>query len=309
MGQSRLSAALESHASSLADTALAAAIVEWTVFFVGAAVPVYIVFGVMGLTGLRKITRYEGYRSLYYRLNPATKLAALFMVAVSTSFAGLYLGLLATGVILASYATLIHGAEKLELGALFTISVVWGTVWGSVSDRIFFLIGAWFNGTPIDTAFFTRDLTRIFATQVAVSGVFLLALILVMTSTPSSVMRALRRIGIPNPLTFSVVVGMRTVPLLLDAINSIVKVQLMRGFGTRWSRPLGPLYVVAAAVFALIPALIYLLRGARNTAISTGTRAFGAYRNRTYMQKPTFGPADGVVLALAAAFLVTAFFY
>ena len=286
-----------------------AALAEWAVFFVGAAVPVYIVFGLIGLAGLRELTRYESHGSFYYRLNPATKLAALFMVAVSSSFAGLYLGLLATAVILASYATLYHGAQKLKLGALFTVAVVWGTVWGSVSDRLFFALNAGYGGGTVDAAFLYRDLTRLVASEVALSGVFLLALVLVMTSTPSSVMRALRRIGIPNPITFSVVGGMRTVPLLLEAINGIVKVQLMRGFGTRGSRPLGPLYVVAAAVFALIPALIYLLRGARNTAISTGTRAFGAYKNRTYLKKPPFGAADAVVLALAAAFLTTAFFY
>lgn len=289
--------------------ALPTIVAEWALFFAGAAVPVYIVFGFIGLAGLREITRYESHDSLYYRLNPATKLAALFMVAVSSSFAGLYLGLAATAVILASYATLFHGGEKLKLGTLFTIAVVWGTVWGSVSDRISFAINAQSSGAPVNTDFLYRDLTRVVASEVAVSGVFLLALILVMTSTPSSVMRALRRIGIPNPITFSVVVGMRTVPLLLEAINGIVKIQLMRGFGTRGSRSLGPLYVLAAAVFALIPALIYLLRGARNTAISTGTRAFGAYKDRTYMTKPPFGAADVAVLALAAAFLITAFFY
>ncbi|HKT22199.1 MAG TPA: energy-coupling factor transporter transmembrane component T [Nitrososphaerales archaeon] len=284
-------------------------IAEWSLFFAGAAVPVYIVFGLIGLAGLREITRYESHDSLYYRLNPATKLAALFMVAVSSSFAGLYLGLLATVVILVSYSTLLHGSEKFRLGTLFTIAVVWGTVWGSVSDRVFFIVNAESSGVAVNTAFLYGDLARVIASEVAVSGVFLLALVLVMTSTPSSVMRALRRIGIPNPITFSVVVGMRTVPLLLEAINGIVKVQLMRGFGSRGSRPLGPLYVVAAAVFALIPALIYLLRGARNTAISTGTRAFGAYKSRTYLTKPPFGAADVVVLSLAAAFLVTAFFY
>jgi energy-coupling factor transport system permease protein len=281
---------------------------EWVLFFGGAAVPVYIVFGLIGLSGLREITRYERHGSVYYRLNPATKLAALFMVAVSTSFAGIYLGLLATTVILASYATLYHGSEKLKLGTLFTIAVVWGTVWGSVSDLVFFLVGAESTGTPVDP-FFYRDLTRVIAGDVAVSGVFLLALILVMTSTPSSVMRALRKIGIPNPITFSIVVGMKTVPTLLDAINSTTKVQLMRGFGTRGGRWLGPLYVLVAAVFALIPSLIYLLRGARNTAISTGTRAFGAYKNRTYVTNPPFGAADVVVLVLAAAFLIVAFFY
>jgi energy-coupling factor transport system permease protein len=279
--------------------------VEWAAFFLGAAVPVYIIFGLMGLEGLRKITRYERSSSFYYRLNPATKLAALFMVALSSSYAGIYQGLFATVVILASYLTLLHGAEKLKLGTMFTVASVWGTVWGSVSDRLFFSINSRANGPPVDASFY-GDLARIVASEVAVSGVFLLALVLVMTSTPSSVIRALRKIGVPNPLTFSVVVGMRTVPLLLEAINAIVKIQLMRGFGSRGRRTFGPLYVVVAAILALIPALIYLLRGARNTAISTGTRAFGAYKSRTYMTSLPFGAGDAFVLALAALFLVTA---
>jgi energy-coupling factor transport system permease protein len=279
--------------------------VEYAIFLLGAVVPVYIVFGVIGLSGLRRLTRYEVNDSFYYRLNPGTKVAALFMVALTTSFAGLDLGLLATGVILGSYATLYHGKQKLELGTLFTVAVVWGTVWGSVSDRLSFVLAQEATGGAIDTSFFFGDLTRIVASDVAVSGVFLMAFILVMTSTPSDVMRVLRRIGVPNPITFSVVVGMRTVPLLLDAINSTIRVQLMRGFGSRGSRSLGPLYVFAAAIFALIPALIYLLRGARNTAISTGTRAFGAYKKRTNVKKSPFGPQDVAVLAIAAVFLVT----
>jgi len=285
---------------------LASVPVQYLIFFLGAVVPIYIVFGVIGLSGLRTLTRYDLHDSFYYRLNSGTKVAALFLVALTTSSAGIYLGLLATGVILASYATLYHGREKLALGTLFTIAVVWGNVWGSVSDRLSFLLGQESAGLPVNTSFFFGDLTRTVASDIAVSGVFLLALILVMTSTPSDVMRVLRKIGLPNPVTFSIVVGMRTVPILLEAINSIMKVQLMRGFGSRGSRSLGPLYVFAASLFALIPALVYLLRGARNMAISTGTRAFGAYKNRTYVKQPPFGPSDVVVLMLAAAFLVAA---
>jgi len=288
----------------LAISVLASVPVEYLIFFLGAVVPVYIVFGVIGLSGLRSLTRYEVHDSFYYRLNSGTKVVSLFMVALTTSFAGIYLGLLATGVILASYATLAHGREKLALGTLFTIAVVWGTVWGSVSDRLSFIIGQESVGNAVNTSFFFDDLTRTVASDVAASAVFLLALILVMTSTPSDVMRVLRKIGLPNPITFSVVVGMRTVPILLEAINSIMKVQLMRGFGSRGSRSLGPLYVFAASIFALIPALIYLLRGARNMAISTGTRAFGAFKNRTYVKQPPFGPSDVLVLTIAAAFLV-----
>ena len=282
---------------------LASVPVEYLIFFLGAVVPVYIVFGAIGLSGLRTLTRYEVHDSFYYRLNPGTKVVALFLVALSISSVGLDLGLLATGVILGSYVTLFHGKEKLALGTLFTIAAVWGTVWGSVSDRLSFILGQESAGHQVNASFFFGDLTRTVASDVAVSGVFLMALILVMTSTPSDVMRVLRKIGLPNPITFSVVVGMRTVPILLEAINSIMKVQLMRGFGSRGSRTLGPLYVFAASILALIPALIYLLRGARNMAISTGTRAFGAFKNRTYVKKPPFGPIDVAVLTIAAAFL------
>jgi energy-coupling factor transport system permease protein len=276
----------------------------WLVFLLGATIPIYIAFGIIGLSGFRELTRYERHDSFYYRLNPATKILALFLVAVSTTSAGFYLGLLATLIILASYATLSKGRRKLWIGALFTIALAWATVWGSISDRITFLLSQSLNGAPSDLSFFYEDVTRSIAAEVAVSGVFLLALILVMTSTPSSVVRALRQIRMPNPITFSLVVGMKSVPALLDAINSTVKVQLMRGFGSRGSRSLGPLYTIAAVLLALIPALILVLRGARNTAISTGTRAFAAYKTRTYVTKPPFGAADVIVIVLAAGYLV-----
>jgi len=276
---------------------------EWLLFLLGAVVPIYIAFGLVGLTGFREITRYEAHGSFYYRLNPATKILALFLVAFSMSSAGLYLGLLATTVILASYATLSDGARKLWLGILFTIAVVWSTVWGSVADRLSFIINNGLFGNL--GGFFYADLERLVAADFAVTGVFLLALILVMTSTPSAVVRALRRIRFPNPLTFSLVVGMKSVPALLDAINSTVKVQFMRGFGTRGTRWLAPLYTIPAILLALIPALILVLRGARNTAISTGTRAFGAYKTRTYLVQPPFGLADIFVLVLAVGFLVS----
>jgi energy-coupling factor transport system permease protein len=280
--------------------------VEWLVFLLGAVVPIYIAFGLIGLTGFRELTRYEAHNSFYYGLNPATKILALFLVALSISSAGVYLGLLATLVILASYATLADGWRKLWLGVLFTIAVVWGTVWGSVGDHISFVInGGGIIGSAGGFPDFYDELIRVVAADFAVSGVFLLALILVMTSTPSSVVRSLRKVGFPNPVTFSLVVGMKTVPALLDAVNWTVKVQFMRGFGARGRSYLGPLYTIAALLLSLIPALIFLLRGARNTAISTGTRAFGAYKTRTYVTKPPFGAADVLVIILAAGFLVT----
>jgi len=110
--------------------------VDYIVFLVGAAVPIYIAFGLVGLSGFRELTRYQAHNSFYYALNPATKILALFLVAFSMSSASLWLGLAATSIILISYATLDNGARKFALGLLFTIAVVWGSgSRGSVPPR------------------------------------------------------------------------------------------------------------------------------------------------------------------------------
>lgn len=279
---------------------------QWLIFILGAVIPIYIAFGLIGLSGFRELTRYEAHGTFYYRLNPATKILALFLVAFSMSSASLDLGLIATSIILLSYVTLANGVRKLELGLLFTVAVVWATVWGSIADHLTFIINSGLLGSS--GGFVYDILTGIIASDFAISGVFLLALILVMTTTPAAVVLALRRIRFPNPITFSLVVGMKSVPALLDSINSVVKVQFMRGFGSRGTKILGPLYTVAAVLLALIPALILVLRGARNTAISTGTRAFGAYRTRTSLIESPFGVADVFVLVFAFGFFLVVFF-
>jgi energy-coupling factor transport system permease protein len=284
-----------------------AQVLGYVVFLVGAAVPIYVVFGVVRLFGLREITRYERGKSFIYRLNPGTKLLALVLVAVSTNYAGLYEGLLVTTVILVSYLTLVHGPRKFWYGLLLTLSLAWADAWGSVSNGLPYL----FTSQPptfgrFDQGPFGAFLVNNLEFEYAVSGVFLMALLMVMTSTPPDLMRSLRKVGMPNPITFSLMVGMKAVPQLLETINSTMKVQLMRGFGSRGRGTLAPLYVFAATIFALIPSLVFVLRGARNTAISTGTRAFGAFKKRTYLRAPPFGVMDAAVIVLAVVVLVVA---
>lgn len=292
--------------SVLAIPFFAAQSLGWLIFVAGAVAPLYIAFGMIGLSGFREVTRFAKYDSFYYGLNPGTKLLALFLVALSIPRAGLYLALFVTSVILVSYLTLIHGRRKLWIGSLLTAALVWGTVWSDFSGFLPNLISGVSQGFGEDPGRALSFLPRLIAEQFAVSGVFLLALLVIMTTTPSDLMRALRKVQMPNPITFSLTVGMRSVPLLLDTINSTVKVELMRGFG-RWGRKrLWPLYILAATLLALIPALILVLRSARGTAISTGTRAFGAYRKRTYVRNPPFGAPDVLTIGLAGATLAAA---
>ncbi|MCL4357066.1 MAG: energy-coupling factor transporter transmembrane protein EcfT, partial [Candidatus Thermoplasmatota archaeon] len=51
-----------------------------------------------------------------------------------------------------------------------------------------------------------------------------------------------------------------------------------------------------------VPVIVFLVRGAKDTAISADTRAFRAYSKRTYMHPMTIGKVDK--MALSAVILI-----
>ncbi|EQD27918.1 cobalt transport protein, partial [mine drainage metagenome] len=116
------------------------------------------------------------------------------------------------------------------------------------------------------------------------TAVSLISLVLVMTSTPSQVLRALNKIGLPISITFSLVVAMRTIPRIFEYIDTSVKIQFMRGLGSNAPRVLRVFYMLKGAIYAIVPVIVLLVRGAKDTAISADTRAFRAYPRRTYMR-------------------------
>ncbi|MEM3186218.1 MAG: energy-coupling factor transporter transmembrane component T [Conexivisphaerales archaeon] len=291
---------------------LTAEALGWLIFIVGAAVPVYIIFGLVKLSGFREITRFERHKSFYYRLSAGSKLVALVSIALSAPLENWWLGLLVPSVVMMSYLTLRNGIRKFLIGVSLTIAFIWATSWGGISDLLPYLIqGRTLRGLSSSTIIY-QFATRSFLLNYRVAGVFLMALILIMTSTPTEVLHVLRKARIPNGVSFSLIVGIKTVPIIFDSLNSIIKVQFMRGWGSVGRRSLYPIYAVVAAILAIIPTMIFLLRGARNIAISTGTRAFGAYRNRTYLNPLSFHVADylviGVALCLLALIIVSSLF-
>ncbi|MDG6933364.1 MAG: energy-coupling factor transporter transmembrane protein EcfT [Nitrososphaerota archaeon] len=275
----------------------------WSLFLIGAAVPIYLVFGVIGLAGFREITRFQRHSTFYYNLNAGSKLCLLVSMALSAPFENWWVGLLVPTFVIATYLSLKNGIRKFLIGLSLTVAFIWATSWGAVSDFLpSLLAGRTFRGENA-WSFLYHFASVSFLNNFRVAGVFLMALILIMTSTPTEVLHVLRKVKMPNGISFSLIVGMRTVPIIFESINSIIKVQFMRGFGSLGRRSLYPVYVVFTAVLAIIPTMIFLLRGARNTAISTGTRAFGAYKGRTFLNPILFGRNDVVVILLAAFLL------
>ena len=306
-------------------------------FLFGLAFPLVILLGVIGLTGLREVTRYEKYQTFYYRMSPITKIAFVATVtgvaAVTIWWVGLFLAL---GT-LATFLSLKEGKRKFALGAFMCFSGTVGLMWSqatiipytfleyviykvclsSVSD-ITNLTPVWTWPAPSSAFFILIGYQPVltleslyYGLQIAVRAVAptVGALILIMTSTPSDMLRSLRKVRVPVQIIFALVVAMRTVPRIFDALNIAVRVQFMRGFGSRAPRSLYIFYMAAAALTGIIPAMAFLFRGARNTAISADTRAFMAYKERTYLKPVMFTSADHfmwVMIGLMMVFAVIA---
>ena len=303
-------------------------------FLFGLAAPLVILLGVIGLTGLREVTRYEKNDSFYYRLNPITKIAMVITITAVAAVTIWWVGLVLSLGTLATYLSLKEGRRKFALGAFICFSSTMGLLWTEAPvvpyafleyavygvcitsvQNIPNLTPVWTWPQPADTFFtligYQPVLTAealYYGVQIAVRVVAptIASLVLIMTSTPSDVLRALRKVKMPVQIIFALVVAMRTVPRIFDALNTTVRVQFMRGYGANASRPLKLFYMAGAALTGIVPAMAFLFRGARNTAISADTRAFRAFKDRTYLKPVSFSTADRVMWLVIAMMIVFA---
>ena len=285
---------------------------SWIILLFGISFPVFLILGMIGLTGFREVSRFELHNTFYYRLNPITKLALGLVVMVIATITIWWVGLIMSAVLLASYLTLKNGVRKLFVGLYLTTATILGVTW-TFAPYTPFCILRYAEGTKTFTPIWTwpayfsvmgvqnpltlQALLYGFQISMRFSSIFLAALLLIMTSTPSEILRALQKFKIPILLIFSLVVAMRTVPRIFDSLDTAVKVQFMRGLGSATNPVLGVFYMIIGAFQAIVPAMIFLFRGAKNTAISADTRAFRAYPKRTFLRPMVFNRVDAYMFA------------
>lgn len=293
-------------------------VLSWLFVLFGYTAPFIVIFGLIGLTGFMEITRFEKGTSFYYRMNPVTKIVLGLVVTTISALAIWWIGAIVTVVLAATYLTLVNGRRKLVLGILLIVITVIGTVQSFAPYTPFSILTIAMNTTHFTTIWtwpsyfaimgFQKVLTTqavIYSLQISMrfTAVLLAALILVLTSTPSEILRALNKIGIPISITFALIVAMRTVPRIFDALDLSVKAQLMRGLGVNSNRIVRGINYARALFASIVPVMIFLLRGAKNTAISADTRAFRAFNKRTYMYPITFTRLDGYAFIVMAVSL------
>ena len=294
-------------------------LISWMLFFFGAAFPILIVLRVIGLTGFMRITRFESYHTFYYRMNPSIKIMLGLVVTVVAAVTIWWIGAIMTAVILLTYFTLKDGKRKFITGFFLTMITIIGTTWAFAPYTPYTILQEAFHVTALTgiwawPSYFTvmgyqPELTMqglIYGFQISMrfTAVSLISLVLVMTSTPSQVLRALNKVGIPISITFSLVVAMRTIPRIFEYIDTSVKIQFMRGLGSTAPKIFRPFYMLKGAIYAIVPVIVFLVRGAKDTAISADTRAFRAYPKRTNMHPVTIGSVDKSALAVMTLVLL-----
>jgi len=307
-------------------------------FLFGIVAPIYLIFGAIGLTGFRDISRFEEAHTFYYRLNPLTKILFTITVTFVAATTGWYIDISLVLIVLATYLTLRRGVRKMLLGSALAFSSSVGIAWlYALNTPYTLLIFSFYHQcitvppapfTPQFLSFFTPLWTWpsyyqylgyqpvltlqgiLYGLQISsrTAAVLLTALVLIMTSTPSAILRSLGKLKLPVVLLFALVVGMRTVPRIFDTLDTAVKVQFMRGYGAKANRVTRVFYLIGGVLTSIVPAMTFLFRGAKNTAISADTRAFRAYKERTFLKPFTLGRADyvffGIIVILIAIAVV-----
>ena len=294
-------------------------LISWLIFFFGVGAPLYLIFAAIGIRGFKEITSYEPYNTLLYRINPLVKIALSVTVMIVAAITIWWIGALLTVAILASYFSLRNGGRKVFIGALFVIATVAGTAWGyaplvtsSILSIAFpgyhpYVIWTWpsyFSVMGYQPQLTLQALEYGLQISFRTSSIMMSALLLVMTNTPSQILRTLHKASIPDSIIFSLMVGMKSIPMVFTYLDESIKIQMMRGLGSRHSKYLRPVYMLIGGINAIVPTIIHLLRGAKDTAISADTRGFRATKKRSYVEDVPFTRTDfyavGVIVSIFA---------
>lgn len=274
-------------------------IVSWLLFLFGVAAPLYVLLGAIGISGFKEITSYEPYNSLFYRMNPLVKIILSLTVMIIAAVTIWWIGAIITVAVLIAYSTLRNGRRKLYVGSLFMLSTIVGTSWGYAPFAPPAILSIAFpNYTPTVLwtwpSYFgimgyqpTLTLQALeYGLQIAfrTAAIMSSALLLVMTNTPTQILRTLHKVNVPDSVIFTMMVGMKSIPAIFGYLDESMKIQMMRGLGSNRSRYFRPVYMLIAGLSAIVPTIIHLLRGAKDIAISADTRGFRATKKRSYVE-------------------------
>ncbi|MBB5254452.1 energy-coupling factor transporter transmembrane component T family protein [Sulfurisphaera ohwakuensis] len=294
-------------------------IISWYLVLFGIALPVLLIFWWIGLKGFVELTKYEKGESFLYRLNPITKILFGIVIMAVASTTVWWIGALLTFAILPLYLTLNNGLKKFGYVLMLTFSSLIGSTWAIAPYTPPYILNEVFpNQNPITLwvwpNYFTvmgyvPDLTLqaiYYGLQTAfrITVTLVSALLLVVSTSVSDLFKSFTQIKVPLAITFSLMVGFRTIPKIFELLDTSLKMQILRGLGYGKPRILRLFYYILGGVMAIVPTMVYLFRGAKSLAISADTRGFRAYPKRTLLKEPQITKYDYIMLGIIISLII-----
>lgn len=295
--------------------------ISWFLFFYGVALPVLLIFWLIGLKGFAELTRYETGNTFLYKMNPLTKVLFGIVVMVVASTTIWWIGAILTLAILPLCLTLNNGFKKFVYVVMLTIATIIGSTWAIAPYTPYYVLQEVFPNEKFVTIWvwpsyfanfgYLPDLTLqalIYGAQTAfrISATLVAALLFILTTTVSDLFRMFTKIKVPLAVTFSLMVGLRTIPRIFELLDTSVKMQLLRGLGYGKPRFIRTFYLIYAGILAIVPTMVYLFRGAKSLAISADTRGFRAYPSRTSYKPLPFNKYDYIMFGVMAGLIALA---
>jgi energy-coupling factor transport system permease protein len=133
--------------------------------------------------------------------------------------------------------------------------------------------------------------------------------IFTMTSSIARITAAFARIRVPQKIAFMFMTAFRFVPLVQESMDSIIEAQKIRGFDLEQA---GYIDKIRRAYIPIItPLLLLMFRRAMDLEVAINARAFGAKKNRTYVQDISFKTRDylGILVVLGSFGLIMYLLY
>ncbi len=226
--------------------------------------------------------QYREGTSYIHRLDPITKFVG--MLCLSLMVFGTFIWWIQVLILFACLFVALIGAQQTA-----------GNIWRStrlfaVLCVVFFIVQLFllhgdvghvlftFAGHP----FYSGLVSYSAAVSLRIYSVFLISLIFIRTTHPRDFAIGMAQVlKVPYRYPYSLFIAMRTVPLVEEELRTIQEAHMVRGVGKQDG--------LAGRIKNLkrltVPLMVRALRQAATTALSMECRGFGAYADRTYVDK------------------------
>ncbi|MGC8600211.1 MAG: energy-coupling factor transporter transmembrane component T family protein [Nitrososphaeria archaeon] len=283
----------------------------------GPALTIYLIWKVIGFRGYISLFQFVSGKSFLYKLDPRTKILLAIILTTIGAMTIWWISAIFLIALLLLYLWTTDPIAKYRIVLPLTLATFIGTAWtegmftppetlAELFGRDTFLIlfpaafqsiGAY--GFSVQGIFYGLQIA--FRASTGIASGFLL----VFTSSPSDILISLEKSKIPVEIGFGLIVGITSIPKILESTITITDAARSRGFEfsggfegniskylkRAWEQTKLVILIVASVV-------IWTLRSAENIATSADIRGFRAMPKRTYYNEPTIKRIDIIAIII-----------